>query len=100
MREWLIVFAITQVVELAVVGAILGRRGLILAFVGTAITHPIVWFVLPNIGLRYAAYVWTAELFAWLFEAAIYRRILPWPKALLLSFAANAASATAVALLR
>jgi hypothetical protein len=103
-RAWLAVFALTQLVEVPVVVALARRaeprraRLVVVALLATALTHPVVWFVLPRLGLTYVAYVWLAELFAWLTEAALYARALPAlgaPRAILISLAANAASAGA-----
>jgi hypothetical protein len=65
-----------------------------LAFGASALTHPIVWFVLPPTSrwLGYWGYVALAEAFAVLAEAA-YFRALGLPRALLWALGANAASA-------
>lgn len=107
--DWLRVFAATQAVELAVAGPLLARveprraRRLLVVLAATLLTHPVVWFVFPRLGLRYAAMVWASELFAWLVEAALYARAWPAlgaPRAVLVSAAANAASLATVALVR
>jgi hypothetical protein len=109
LTDWLRVFAATQAIELAIAGPLLRsaepRRlyRLALIFVATLVTHPVVWFVFPRIGLRYAAMVWASELFAWLVEAALYAHALPRlgaPRAVLVAAAANAGSLILVGIVR
>ena len=106
MLVWLLAFAVTQVVECPIYVAALGRDGpkrslrdrLSLAFAASAITHPVVWFVIPHLwrvtgqGTGYAGLVVTSEAFAVLVEAELLRgfglrRSLVW------SLVANGASA-------
>ena len=70
-RSWLVAFAFTQLVEVPVYSVGLRVR-LLAAFGASALTHPIVWFVIcsPRWGVAYWATVAVAELFAWLVEAA------------------------------
>jgi hypothetical protein len=105
MLVWLLAFAFTQVVECPIYVAVLGRDGpkrslparLALAFTASAITHPVVWFVIPHLwrvtgqGTGYAGLVATSEAFAVLVEAELLRgfglrRSLVW------SLVANGAS--------
>lgn len=92
-------------VEAAVAAGMLGLSGwgrpllgVAAAAAGTLITHPLVWGAFPQIEL-WTNY-WTAfavvEALVVLAETFAYRLILPveWPRALALSFVANAASAT------
>lgn len=66
---------------------------LAIAFGASALTHPVVWFVIPRVwsGSSYLAMVVVAEAFAWLAEALWLARFRV-PRALVWSFAANAAS--------
>lgn len=93
-------------VEAAVAAGMLGLSGwgrpllgAAAAAVGTLITHPLVWGAFPEVEL-WTDY-WTAfaliEALVVLAETFAYRLILPvdWPRALALSFVANAASAAA-----
>jgi hypothetical protein len=93
-RAWLAAFLFTQIIEIPIymrgLGCSPGR-----AFGASLLTHPVVWFVFshPAIPAPYLARVAAAELFAWLAEAAYFRR---WGarRALFWSLVANAASAT------
>lgn len=97
--SWWVAFALTQAVEVPIY--LLGTRGtelsvpwrLAIAFGTSAVTHPIVWFVL--VGLReplgYWGYVAVAEAFAVGVEA-IYLRAFGVPRAGWLALGANAAS--------
>ncbi|MCL2723725.1 MAG: hypothetical protein FWD69_04740 [Polyangiaceae bacterium] len=97
-RAWLVAFVFTQLVEVPLYSIGLRVR-VVAAFGASAITHPIVWFVIcnPRWGGSYWTQVAVAELFAWLAEAAYFalafgintRRALGW------SLIANAASFSA-----
>ena len=101
LTEWALAFGLTQVVEVPVVVAMTRAvpsaawRRAAIAFVATLATHPIVWFVMPELGLgepmRYAA----SEAWAFGAETAIYAATLPglsWPRAAAVSAVANGAS--------
>ncbi len=111
--SWLAAFAFTQAIEVPIyalaqrtihpsndgvaspaTGASVWAWRLALAFGASALTHPIVWFVLPPTSqwLGYWGYVALAEAFAVLAEAA-YFRALGLRRSLLWSLGANAASA-------
>ena len=103
MRQWLLAFLLTQLVEMPIY-----RRGLGVswpaAFAASAITHPIVWLVffttrVPMETVGYWPRVVSAECFAWLVEAAWFAWILRRPRALLWSAIANGTS-VAVGFLR
>lgn len=94
---WAAAFAVTQAVEMPVYvfGALrsnasrLQRWGL--AFGASALTHPIVWFVLPPLFGNWLVYVIVAETFAVLAEGMFLFLVggrRPW----LFAVAANAAS--------
>jgi hypothetical protein len=99
-----IALALTLAIETPIVAATLRRwygvrplRGIGVGMAANALTHPIVWFVLPGWllpTLGYLGYLLVAEAFAWLAEAALYwlatRRDAP--AMLLLSLLANLAS--------
>jgi hypothetical protein len=112
MLHWLVAFAFTQIVEVPIyLRATRGRA--VASFGASAITHPIVWFVMPDLWrsmylaairfdsrlviaspfLRYACMVLLAESFAIGVEA-LYLRALNVRRALVWSLAANAASVT------
>lgn len=106
MSEWLIgwlsAFALTQAVELPIYVRALreGERPTIdrlpiaiaIAFGASALTHPIVWFVMPKlIPDNWLTMVIVAELFAITAEAA-WLRAFELPRALAWAGFANAAS--------
>lgn len=88
---WLTAFAFTQAVELPVY-----RRGGCSwggAFAASALTHPVVWFVIfPLLHAGYVEKIVVAETFAVLAEALWLRFALRVPHALGWSLAANALS--------
>jgi rhodanese-related sulfurtransferase len=96
-RDWLLAFLLTQLVEVPILAAWLRPRPLrermLLAFGASAITHPILWLVLrPLLAPHsFVAYVVIGELFAVLVEAHYLRR-LGVEDALLASVTANGAS--------
>lgn len=71
------------------------HRRLGLLFLGSALTHPCVWFVFPFIGLDFIPAMILAEIFAVVVEAAVYAVGAPGLRplrALAISFALNSAS--------
>ena len=92
MIAWLGAFAFTQCVEMPVYARALGGRW-IAAFGASALTHPVVWFVIPRLWPgTYWGGVAAAEGFAVLAEGAYLRALgvgRPWHWAVV----ANAASA-------
>lgn len=88
---WLGAFAFTQAVELPVyLRAGCRAPG---ALAASAITHPVVWFVLvPRLPLGYDERVVIAEAFAVIVEALWLRLALRRPRALAWSLLANALS--------
>lgn len=114
---WHEAFLFTQAVEIPIYLSVMHRQKLgldwprrtLVAFGATALTHPIVWFVLPlTIGLftklaialgitgsrafGYWAYVAVAETFA-VGGEAVYMNVFGVKRPLLWAFVANAASA-------
>jgi hypothetical protein len=97
--RWAAAFFVTQVVEVPIY--LRAQRAsdasalvrLAVAFGASALTHPIVWFVVPRMwsGHSYAAMVVFAEAFAVLAEALWLSRFRV-PRAIVWSFGANAAS--------
>jgi hypothetical protein len=100
-REWALAFALTQVVEIPIVvfatraaGAPAWKRAA-LAFLATLATHPIVWFVVPELELGDAARISLSEAWAFGAECLLYRLCfdaLSWRGAAAASALANAAS--------
>ena len=93
---WARAFALTQLVEVPIYRSGYGAP-LALAFLASAITHPIVWFVifgplLEPVEMTYATRVLVAELFAWLTEAGLLAFLCGRPNAIAWALAANAAS--------
>ena len=101
MIRWLSAFLLTQAVEVPIyVHALRGEDGpprrwpvaLLLAFLASTITHPIVWFVMPKlIPDRYLLMVAAAESFAIVSEA-IWLRAFGLRRALAWAVFANASS--------
>lgn len=100
LQLWLIAFLLTLAIECPIVVALLRRadrpaRLFALAFFANLATHPLVWFVFPELHLPYLAWLALAEVFAFLAEAAFFRLTVPragWRTALLAALAANASS--------
>jgi hypothetical protein len=99
--RWLVAFGVTVAVEVPIVTLLLPRAGrprgrrVALALVAQAASHPAVWFVFPELPLRYAALIALAESWAVLSEAAIYRALgdgVGWRRAFGVSLLANGAS--------
>ena len=94
LERWLSAFLLTQLVEVPIYGYALRGR-LLVAFAASAITHPIVWFVIqPLWPGRFYQGVLVAEAFAVVVEALVLhragvRRAWAW------SLSANAASVLA-----
>jgi hypothetical protein len=91
-QAWLQAFAFTQMVEVPIY--VVGLRVSVpAAFVASAITHPVIWFVIfPYLPLPYAWTVVCAEAFAYLVEAAYFAWLLRRRRAWLWSAVANGAS--------
>jgi hypothetical protein len=93
---WVTAFAITITVEVVLAVPLLAPSGVgplrraALVVLANLATHPMVWFVFPNLGLGEAR-VAVSELFAVVVEAAAY--FLFWP-----TTAASGARVTGVAL--
>jgi hypothetical protein len=89
---WLRAFLFTQMVEVPIYSVGL-RIGILPALGASAITHPILWFVLfPRFHLPYVWLVVIAESFAVGVEAAYFGLLFRRRRALLWSLVANAAS--------
>ena len=77
-----VALALTLAIETPIVALALARwyrvrpaRGAALALIGSVLTHPIVWFVLPAPlipAVGSLGYLLAAEGFAWLAEAAVF----------------------------
>ena len=68
MTRWLAAFALTQAIEMPVVWraqpGVAWQRRLLVAAGGSALTHPIVWFVMPRLVTDWVWMVVAAETFA------------------------------------
>lgn len=96
-QAWLAAFAITYLIETAVVVPMTrgGARAAALCLFAQLATHPIVWFVIPQFRLAYTPTVAIAEAWAFAAEGAFYTLVFPdlgWRRAFVISLAANAAS--------
>lgn len=100
MLDWAIAFGLTLAVELAVAVPLLGppatrRRRAAIVTLAQLITHPCVWFVLPELGLSRTTYLVLAEGWAVLGELCWYRLVFrahPWSRLLAVSALANGCS--------
>ena len=101
LKEWALAFALTQIIEVPIVVALTRAAELpawkraATAFVATLATHPIVWFVVPELGLGESARVSASEGWAFGAECVIYRLFLAplgWRASAAASALANAAS--------
>jgi hypothetical protein len=91
-HAWAIAFLFTQMVEVPIYATGL-RVGLLPAFGASAITHPVLWFVIfPYLHLSYFWLIVIGESFAFLVEAAYFAFLFRRRRALLWSALANAAS--------
>jgi hypothetical protein len=91
-HAWAIAFLFTQMVEVPIYAVGL-RVGPLSAFGASAITHPVLWFVIfPYLHLSYFWLIVIGESFAFLVEAAYFAWIFRRRRALLWSALANAAS--------
>ncbi len=91
MQAWLTAFAFTQLIEVPIYLRATGGHFRV-AFLASALTHPVVWFVFPKLlPDHYVAMVTAAELFAWWGEA-VWLRHHGVERALLWSLLANTAS--------
>lgn len=105
---WFKAFLITTAAELLLAFPLLGRERARVRRAGTVVfaqlaSHPMVWFVWPEFGLRRPAYLLVAEFWAFAIEALVYRLVfpdLPLRRAAAISALANAGSLTVGLLLR
>ncbi|HEY5961136.1 MAG TPA: hypothetical protein VIV60_31480 [Polyangiaceae bacterium] len=95
MGAFVIAFLFTQAIEVPIYSLLLDCS-LLAAFGASALTHPVVWFVIvhPRWHCSYLACSIVAELFAWLVEAAYFGLVLRYRRALWASLVANIASVT------
>ncbi|MEY4582893.1 MAG: hypothetical protein RL701_7596 [Pseudomonadota bacterium] len=92
LSQWLFAFAFTQLIEVPIYRRVLGC-GFARAFGASALTHPVVWFVIfPASSLDYTQTAICSEIFAWLAEAAYFAPTFGVRRALSAAFIANAAS--------
>jgi len=95
---WMSAFVLTQAVEMPIYVLACRQRAwprrLLVAFATSALTHPIVWFVIPDLMAQtsYEVYFAVAEGFAVLAEALVLRVGAKVRYALLWALGANAAS--------
>jgi len=100
MTAWLVSFALTCTVELAVVRRLMRTARVRVVLAAQLATHPLVWIAIVVVPGAQLARLAVVELAATGVEAAIYARwlALPGRDAFALSAAANAASLLVVAL--
>jgi hypothetical protein len=104
--QWLAAFALTVAIEVPIASVLLrGPRGrrVVLALVAQCASHPAVWFIFPELPVRYRVMLILAESWAVLSESAIYALLgdgVSWRRAFGVSLLANTASYLAWPLLR
>jgi hypothetical protein len=97
---WLRAFALTTLIELGVAFPLLGRKEQPIRRVGAIVlgqlaTHPLVWFVWPELGLGRGLYLVVAESWAVLVELLVYWLVfssIKLQRAAAISLVANAVS--------
>lgn len=98
---WLRAFLLTQLCEVPIAGTLLGsgsgpwHRRILLSAYASLSTHPVVWFVFPQLEWNWMAVLATAEIWALVTEAGLFLMAAPsvgWKRCLAASAAANAAS--------
>lgn len=105
---WGRAFALTLAVEVPLVVALTKGTAppfqrIALAVIANLASHPLVWFVFPELGLDYHAWLGLAEAWAVLVETFVYMTQVPalgLRRAALVSLTANAASVAAGFVLR
>jgi hypothetical protein len=92
LQAWFWAFLFTQMVEVPIYSVSL-RVGLLPALGASAITHPLLWFVIfPHLALPYGWRLVVGEVFAFGVEAAYFSLLFRRRRAWLWSAVANAAS--------
>jgi hypothetical protein len=90
--SWFFAFAFTQIVEIPIYRRFF-RCSVLRAFGATALTHPVVWFVIfPRWDASYLVKSVGAEVFAWWMEAAYFAWTAGFRNAITGAFVANCAS--------
>ena len=101
LEQWARAFGWTLGIEWVVAGFVLGAvagalpRRMLAVLLAQCLSHPAVWFILPELGLPRVPYLLVAESWALLSEWLLYSLIFPnigWRRSLLAATAANAAS--------
>jgi len=99
--DWAFAFVLTIAVELPVCWLVLRSQGattvrlLWVAAICSVLTHPLLWYVLPDFFDRYTTFIVVSELAVTLLEALVLWRLVPTKNlsfALLAAAAMNAAS--------
>ena len=105
MQPWLEAFLLTQCIEVPLYCALLRSvpipKRIALGFSATAVTHPVVWFVIHSIskdfGLPHAGYMFVAECYAVGVEGLLlwaFGQRKPWAVALLVNMVSFGAGLT------
>ena len=64
-------------------------------FIGNALSHPFLWFVLPKVMPNYTTHLISGEIFVYIFEASTYYllvRKMPFRRAIVISSLQNSVS--------
>lgn len=100
MKSWPLAFTLTVMIEAAVLVVLFRKntdvwRILAAAAICNAVTHPVVWFVLPRLFSTYGAYIIASEAFAFTAEVPILLLVIrpkPWHMSIAGSALANGGS--------
>ncbi len=97
-QAWLPSFVLTLAIELPLAAALMRRdhpwKPALAAGLGTAMTHPLLWFVWPRVVSDYWLYIVTGEAGVVLLETVVYRTLIGigWRRAFGVAALVNAAS--------
>jgi hypothetical protein len=94
---WFGAFLLTHLIEIpsyALLARPRGARGALAGLVGTSLTHPVLWFVGPQLGLDRLTFLVVGEVSVTLVETVVFWAVtrLPWWRAAVAAFVANALS--------
>jgi hypothetical protein len=83
LRAWFLAFVLTQALEIPIAVALSRQaevgfsRRVVLAFFASLATHPVVWFVVPLLGLSGGSAVALSEAWACAIETVFYVTVFP-----------------------
>jgi len=98
--SFIFAYALTLIVETCMLFLLLHKRYdartiMLNSMIANSITLPFVWFAFPLLGMDWAAQTAIAEIFAFMCEAAFYKKAfigISWKEAMFVSLACNSLS--------